>query len=170
VLDRYCNWAAVVAERVCAMGFDFYVSTDDMAHKSGPVFSPQVFHDLVLPRYQKVAEKISLPWVVHSDGNIAPLLPDLLSLPVSAIHPVERAAMDIRELKTRYGKRLCLMGNVDLNILSEGTPQDVADEVRALIRDVGSDGGYILSSGNSLPEYVRPANARAMGATVVRYG
>jgi uroporphyrinogen decarboxylase len=170
VLDRYCDWAATVARRVCAMGFDFFVSTDDMAHKSGPVFSPQVFHDLVLPRYQRVAEQISLPWVVHSDGNIEPLLPDLVTLPVSAIHPVERAAMDIRKLKRKYGKRLCLMGNVDLNTLSEGTPRDVEEEARALIQDVGAGGGYILSSGNSLPEYVKPENALAMGSTVVRYG
>ena len=40
ILDRYCDWVIVVAERVCQMGFDIFISTDDMAFKSAPFFSP----------------------------------------------------------------------------------------------------------------------------------
>ena len=70
--------------------------------------------------------------------------------------------MDIRAGKRRFGGRLCLIGNVDLNTLGMGTPQEVADEVRGLIRDVAPGGGYIISSGNSLAGYLRPENVLAM--------
>jgi len=63
VLDRYFDWSVVVAERVCSMGFDVYVSTDDMAFGTGPFFSPEVFRDLVVPRYRSLAETIELPWI-----------------------------------------------------------------------------------------------------------
>jgi uroporphyrinogen decarboxylase len=51
VLDRYCDWMVVVADQVCRLGFDAFVSTDDMAFKTGPLFSPKVFRELVLPRF-----------------------------------------------------------------------------------------------------------------------
>ncbi len=170
VLDRYFDWSIAVAERVCGMGFDFYVTTDDMAHKTGPLFSPRVFHDLVMPRYRKLASKVTLPWVIHSDGNIEPLLPDLMTLGIAAIHPVERGAMDIRAIKARYGRRLCLLGNVDLNILGDGTVAETEDEVRGLIRDLGPGGGYIVSSGNSLASYLKPENVEAMARAIREHG
>lgn len=170
VLDRYCDWAAAVAGRVCSLGFDAFVSTDDMAFKSAPFFSPQVFRQLVLPRYRRVAERITLPWIVHTDGNILPFLDDLVDLGIAGLHPLEKGAMDIRWVKQRYGRRLCLLGNVDLNLLGLATPDEVTREVRDLIRDVGPGGGYIVTSGNSLAGYLRPENVLALSEAVQRCG
>ena len=170
VLDHYCDWTTVVAERVCQLGFDVFVSTDDMAFKTGPFFSPKVFRELALPRYRRVAEKITLPWVIHTDGNILSFLDDLMSLGIVGLHPNEKGAMDIRAMKREYGDRLCLLGNVDLNILTLGTREDVDEEVRGLIRDVGPGGGYIVTSGSSLAAYVKPENAVALSKAVQKYG
>lgn len=170
VLDRYCDWTTVVAERVCQLGFDVFVSTDDMAFNSAPFFSPAVFREVVLPRYQHVAENITLPWVIHSDGNILPFLDDLMALGIAGLHPIEKGAMDIRAMKRRYGGRLCLLGNVDLNILGMGTTEQVESEVYELIRDVGPGGGYIVTSGNSLAGYLKPENVMALSEAVQKYG
>jgi uroporphyrinogen-III decarboxylase len=170
VLDRYCDWIEVVAERVCRLGFDVFVSTDDMAFNTAPFFSPAVFRDLVLPRYQRVAKQITLPWIIHSDGNVLPLLDDLLTVGIAGLHPNEKGAMDIRAMKQRYGDRLCLLGNVDLNLLGMGNPEAVDQEVRELIRDVGPGGGYIVTSGNSLAGYLLPENVLALSGAVQRHG
>jgi uroporphyrinogen decarboxylase len=170
VLDAYFNWAAVVAERVCRMGFDVYVSTDDHAFKSAPYFSPALWRELIIPRYRRVAGKITIPWVMHSDGNLLPIIDDLIGLGISGLHPIEKEAMDIRQVKRDYGRRICLLGNVDLNILGIGTPEDVDAEVKWLISEIAPGGGYILSSGNSLPNYVQPANVLAMSQAVQKYG
>jgi uroporphyrinogen decarboxylase len=170
VLDLYCEWTAVVAERVCRLGFDVFVSTDDMAFKSAPYFSPSVFRELVLPRYRRVREKITLPWILHSDGNLMPFLDDLVGLGIAGLHPLEKGAMDIRAVKRGYGDRICVLGNVDLNILGMGTVEEVDREVRELIRDVGPGGGYILTSGNSLAGYLKPENVIALAQAVRKYG
>jgi uroporphyrinogen-III decarboxylase len=170
VLDRYCDWIAVVAGRVCQLGFDVFASTDDMAFNTAPFFSPKVFRDLVLPRYRRVAPKITLPWIIHSDGNLLPFVDDLLSLGIAGLHPNEKGAMDIRAMKRTYGDRLCLLGNVDLNLLGMGSPDAVDREVRELIRDVGRDGGYIVTSGNSLAGYLLPDNVLALSRAVQKYG
>jgi uroporphyrinogen decarboxylase len=170
VLDRYYDWMLVVTERVCQMGFDVFVSTDDLAFKTGPFMSPAMFRDLVMPRHQRVAEKISIPWIIHSDGDVMPYLEDFLSLGIIGLHPNEKGAMDIRAMKREYGDRICLLGNVDLNILGLGTRQDVEQEVRDLIRDIGPGGGYIVTSGNSLAGYLRPENVLALSKAVQEYG
>lgn len=170
VMDIYFDWTAAVAERVCRMGFDLFVTTDDHAFKTGPLLSPALFRKFVIPRYQRVRSKITLPWVMHSDGNLMSILDDLIALGISGLHPIEKGAMDIEQMKRDYGQRICLLGNVDLNILGIGTPQDVDDEVRWLMREIAPGGGYIISSGNSLASYLKPDNVLAMAQAIQHYG
>jgi uroporphyrinogen decarboxylase len=170
LLDRYYAWSVAVARRVRDLGFDIYITTDDMAYKTAPYFSPALFRELVLPRYRALAREVTLPWVVHSDGNILPFLDDLVDVGIAGIHPLENGAVDIRAIKRDYGGRLCLLGNVDLNLLGAGPPEAVDAEVRGLIRDLAPGGGYILTSGNSLAGYCLPENVRALAAAARRYG
>jgi uroporphyrinogen decarboxylase len=137
---------------------------------TGPFFSPKFFRQLMVPRIRKIAEKITLPWVHHSDGNILPLLDDLIALGIKGIHPVEKAAMDINHVKERYGNKLCLLGNIDVNTLSSGTPEEVGEEVRKRIKEDAPGGGYIVSSGNSIAAYCKPENVLAMAAAIQKYG
>ncbi len=166
LMDRYTDWAAAVAARVCEMEIDVFVSTDDLAWKQGPMISPVLFRELVLPRFRRVAQQVSKPWIMHSDGNIAPLVEDLLSLGLSGLHPFEPEAMDIRAAKRRWGDRVCLVGNVSLVTLGRGTPAQVEAEAQGLIRDLGPFGGYILSSANSIASYVPVENVMAMKRAV----
>lgn len=170
LLDAYHEWAAVVADTVCDLGFDVYVSTDDMAFNTQPFFSPKVFRELVKPRVEAVAANIRLPWVIHSDGNILPFLEDFIELGITGVHPLEKGAMDVAAVKRDYGDRICLLGNVDLNILGLGTEEETEREVYELIHTAGPGGGYICSSGNSLAGYLKPENVRALSAAVQKYG
>ena len=157
-------------KQVCAIGFDLVWTADDIAFKNGLLLSPKMFRERILPHVRKVAESINIPWILHSDGNLTAVLDDLVDLGISGLHPIEPAVMDIRALKQRYGKRLCLIGNVDVHTLSAGTPAQVEAEVAGLLRDVAPGGGYMLSSGNSLASYCRLENIRAMVATMERFG
>lgn len=170
LLDIYYDWMVVVAERVSQLGFDFYMTTDDFAFKTGMFFSPEIFKELMVPRYKRVLEKVTIPWVLHSDGNIMEVLDILIDLGVAGIHPNEKGAMDIRAMKRDYGNRVCLLGNVDLNLLGMGSPEEVENEVRELIEDVGPGGGYILTSGNSMASYLKPECVMAMAEAVKKYG
>lgn len=170
LFDLYCGWYARAMRRVCALGFDFIWTGEDIAYKSGTYVSPPVFRELFMPRYRRVAEAISLPWLLHSDGNLTPILDDLVELGLNGIHPVEPAAMSLAETKRRYGKRLCLCGHIDLETLSTGTPAEVERLVREAISTAGPGGGYIAGSSNSVTAYCRPENVRAMAEAIRRYG
>jgi uroporphyrinogen decarboxylase len=115
-------------------------------------------------------DKVTIPWILHSDGRIVDVVDLFLDLGAAGLHPLEKGAMDIVAMKRDYGDRVCLLGNVDLNILGAGTPEETANEVRALIRDVGPGGGYIVTSGNSLASYLKPDCVLAMAQAVKKYG
>ena len=99
-----------------------------------------------------------------------PFMDDLVGLGIAGLHPLEKGAMDICAVKRAYGDRICVLGNVDLNILGMGTPEDVDDEVRGLIRQVGPGGEYVVTSGNSLAGYLKPENVVALSRAVQAYG
>lgn len=170
VLERYSDWAVQVARQASHLGFDFLWTADDLAFKTAPILSPAMFKKLIVPHIKKIADAVSIPWVFHSDGNLTSLLPDLVDLGISAFNPVEPGAMDIVAVKKQWGDKICLIGNVDVHLLSTGTPNQVAQEVRRLLHKVAPDGGYILSSGNSLASYCKPENVRAMIETLQAEG
>jgi hypothetical protein len=95
VMDRISGWYARVAEEMCKLDFDFIWAADDIAYHSSPLFSPKTYREVLLPHTSKVAEKITKPWIYHSDGNLLPIMDDLLSQGMNAIHPLEPGSMDL---------------------------------------------------------------------------
>jgi uroporphyrinogen decarboxylase len=170
VLERYVDWQVVVSQNLIEMGYDFLWCFDDIAYKSGPFFSVDVFREYFLPAMQRSSEAITVPWVYHSDGNIMSLMEDLLSLGMDAIHPLEPGPMDLAEVKEMYGKRVALIGNVSVDALSVANPEEIDEIVRQCIEVAGPGGGYMVSSSNSVPSYANPDNVVAMAQAIQKYG
>jgi hypothetical protein len=169
--QRFSDWAAKTIAHLNTMDFDFFWVMDDLAWNQAPFFSPRVFREFIFPYMQEVAQAIKKPWVFHSDGNILPLLDDLVRLGMNAIHPIQPGAMDIGQVKAKYGNHLCLVGNIDVGYtLTRGSPSEVDQEVKERIETVGRDGGYIISSSISITDYCRPENVLAMADAVRKYG
>lgn len=168
VFMRYGEWSAKVHLNLCEMGFDFVWSGGDIAFKTGPFFSPEVFRTIILPAMRISAAGITVPWIYHSDGNLNPILDDLLSLGMNGLHPFEPGGMDILATKQKYGDKLCVVGNVDIDLLTRGTPQEVENQTTRIINSLVPFGGHILSSSNSLASYVKAENVRAMIRAIKR--
>jgi len=170
VLRRYVDWQLVVTRRLVEMGFDFLWCFDDIAFKTGPFCSPADFREFMLPAMQRSAEAITIPWVFHSDGNLMPILDEILSLGPKGLHPIEPGPMDLGEVKAQVGDRVCIIGNVSVDTLSAGTPDEVRQFVRSCIATAGPGGGYMISSSNSIPSYAQPENVQAMVDAIRDYG
>jgi len=169
ILKRYVDWTVEALDALMPVGFDCVLCGDDMAHKTAPFFSPTWFENEVLPLIRRVTDAMTVPWVLHCDGNVEPLFPGLFSLGISGLNPIEPEAMDIFELKRKYGDRLTLIGNIDINTLALGTPDQTWDEVREKISRLTRGGRYVVSSSTSIPEYVKPENYRAMVEAIAEF-
>ena len=138
---------------------------DDVGCSQGLTIQPEILRTHTFPwfrRMKQVCRKRNLPFIYHSDGDISEILDDLLDIGVNALHPIEPKAMDILDLKKKFGKRLCLIGNVDLDLLTRGTPKEVEAAVKQKIQTLAQDGGYVLGSSNSIAQFVDPKNYLAM--------
>lgn len=147
--------------------------SDDIAYSTSLMVSPAFLREYFFPLLKQIgdyARAAGKPLIYHTDGLLFDVFEDILDSGVSALHPIEPKAMDIAELKQTYGKRLCLCGNIDVDLLSRGTPEQVADLVRQRIERVGPGGGYCLGSSNSVPDYARTENFLAMIRTAVEFG
>jgi uroporphyrinogen decarboxylase len=100
---------------------------------------------------------------LHSCGNVQAVIPDLIELGLDILHPIQPEAMDILELRNEFGHRLTFCGGLGTqNLLVNGSPRDVADEVRRLKQEMGRQGGYILEPGITIQADVPLENMVAM--------
>ncbi len=147
--------------------------SDDIAYATGLMVSPDFLREHLFPWMKKMGElahERGMPFIYHTDGVLWEVMEDLIGCGVDALQPIEPAAMDIREVKRRYGHRRCLIGNVEVDLLARGTPEEVRRQVRWLLREVAPGGGYCLGSSNTVTYYVKPENYRAMIEEVLAHG
>jgi uroporphyrinogen decarboxylase len=159
---------------VIAEGADLIVLGDDYAHKTGTIMSPAQFREFILPGLSEIVQNIKnhgAHCVKHTDGNIWAILDDIVSTGIDGIGPLEPGAgMDLAEVKRAVGERVCVVGNVDVDLLCRGTGEQVRQSTWTLIEAVSPGGGHILSSGNSITSAVQPENFRIMVETAHEQG
>jgi len=147
-------------------GVDVVILTDDYAHKTGCMMSPAQFEQYVLPGFGQVVAAVKHAGgycVKHTDGNIWEIIDPIVATGIHGIGPLEPAAgMKLSEVRARFGSGLSVVGNVDVDLLSRGSPEEVAVATRSIIESISPRGGHIVSSGNTITSTVRPANFRAM--------
>jgi uroporphyrinogen decarboxylase len=162
-----------VAERLLEEAgeyIDVLVTGDDLGSQDAPLISPLMYRDIVKPYHAELLSAIKARTrarvFYHSDGNILPLLDDLVEIGVDLLNPVQvsAAAMgDTAALKKRFGNRLSFCGAIDTqSVLPRGTTADVRQEVRRRIQDLAPGGGYILASVHCIQPDVPPQNICAM--------
>ena len=169
-VEKYTDWVGRLITNLQECGFDFFWTFDDMAYKTSVMFSPAVWDEFFAPYLKKAASRFKIPWVFHSDGNLLPLMDKLLELGMNGIHPLEPGAMDVELLKHKYGDKVCLIGNIDINhTLTDASEEEVYRAVEERIRQLGPGGGYIISDSNSVPCYCNPRNILWMAEAVQKY-
>ncbi len=147
--------------------------SDDIAYNEGLMVSPPILERYFFPWLRKIgdlAKSHEKPLIYHTDGAVLPLIPEFISCGVDALHPIDPKAMSLEEVKSKFGDRLCLIGNVDVDLLARGTPMEIRDAVRKNIESAGKGGGYVVGSGNSIPEYVNFDNYLAMIQAAREFG
>ena len=146
---------------------------DDLAFGSGPIISPQAYRDHVFPWYKKIAERCHANDVLllqHSDGDLTSLMEDIVEIGSDLLHPIDPTCMSLRETKEKWGDRLAFAGNVSNELLRSGTPEEVEERVRYLMKHVAPGGGYCLAAGNSVTEWGKFENYIAMLRAAEKYG
>ncbi|MCX7048835.1 MAG: hypothetical protein NTX50_25530 [Candidatus Sumerlaeota bacterium] len=158
-----------------AAGCDGIWISDDFGDNRQGFLRLDHFRELVLPHFAELAETIAnlgVPALLHSCGCIKLYLDDLAQTRIASIHPLQRTAgMDLREVKEKYGRRFCIIGNIDsTRLLPYGTPTQVRAQVREAIEIAAPGGGYVLASDHSLHDGIPIENILELARAGLEFG
>ena len=106
--------------------------------------------------------------MLHSCGNLLPLVDDLMEIGLDGLESLQPEAMDVRELRRRTEGRMMLMGGVGVQrLMPFGKPDEVTREVRGLMQEMSRHGGYVLAAAKPLQSDTPTANAVALVEAVM---
>jgi len=174
VHEVYAQFNAELYMHYMDAGAEFFVESGDLAYHSGPMMSPKKFYEVLLPAYKIITDAIHERGgkiVLHTDGQITPLLDFIIDCGFDGLHSLEpTAGVDIALVKKKVGDKLCLMGNIDIaHVLTYGTKEEVFDAVKYAIKVAGPGGGFIVSAANMHPT-VKIPNLKWMVEATHKYG
>ena len=180
VMDKVVEYGAKFESEVLPeIGdyIDVVRTSDDLATQNGPMLSLEMYRKYVKPRQKKIFQliksKTNAKIYYHSCGSVSYFLDDLAEIGVDVINPVQVSAknMDTKMLKERFGDKLCFWGAIDTQrVLPYGSVKDVEEEVKKRIRDLASNGGYILCAVHNIQPGVPPENIIAMHDAAKKWG
>lgn len=174
--DFYCEYYSRIFEAAGDM-IDLFWIADDFGMQDKLMMSPSHFEQYFVPRLKKLidmAKSHGAKVLLHSDGNVREIIPRLIEIGVDILDPIQPEAegMEPGEIKKEFGDQLCLRGGVSAqDVLSTGSPENVREEVKRRIDQLGPGGGYILSPGHPVLQVDIPTeNIITMYRTAREYG
>lgn len=149
---------------------DVILFGDDLGMQSGPQMSPAMYRALFKPRHSRLwhraKELANVKVMLHCCGGVRELLGDLIEAGLDAINPVQISCtgMDAATLKAEFGRDITFWGGGcdTRSVLSDGTPQEVADHVRRQVQVLSPGGGFVFQQVHNILADVPPENAVAM--------
>jgi uroporphyrinogen decarboxylase len=135
-----------------------------------------MWREWLKPRWKRVWEaalaiKPDLQVWYHSDGNVEPIIEDLIEIGMTILNPVQPECMDQAKLKAQYGDRIAFWGCVGTQTTFPfGSAEDMRQNIRWLIEVMGKDGGLLLAPTHVLEPDVPWENIAAFFAAIDEFG
>lgn len=172
-LERLERYTAILGPYLDVIHFE-----EDLGMQDRPLMRPSVYREMIKPYHQQLfglaKARCDAHLLLHTDGAVAPFIPDFIEMGVDAVNPVQvsAAGMDIQELKREYGRDIAFWGAGcdSQTVLPFGTPAQVADEVRRTIDILAPGGGFIFAPIHNVQAGVPAENTAAMFQTAQEYG
>jgi len=166
LLDRILEMQLALVDKLCEMPVDGIFLGDDWGDQRGVILGPDRWRRFIKPRTARLYERIRSAGKVvltHCCGNVFDIIPDMIEMGLDVLESLQPEAMDVYAIKRKYGKNLRLWGGLGTQqVLPFGSPQEVRDEIRRLIKELGKGGGYILAPAKPLMEDIPAENAVAV--------
>ena len=139
-------WIQLWGEALSEVKIDCVNFWEDMAYRSGPLISPEMFREFMLPPYQRVTSFLKEMGVkvilVDTDGNIEKLIPLFSESGITAIFPFEvQAGNDIVSLRKKY-PHLQILGGIDKIKVAQGR-KAIDEELNSRVPFMLQSGGYV---------------------------
>ncbi len=167
LLERITVIQIELARRYVALGVDGGYFGDDYGAQKSLLFSPKIWRQFFKPRLARLFSVFidaELPLILHSDGDIWPILPDLVDIGLNCLNPVQPEVLEHSRLRRTFGHHLSFYGGISTqSVLPTGTPEQVKEATVACIRALAPEGtGLILGPSHRMQSDIPIENVAAM--------
>lgn len=167
LLERITEIQVVLIQRFIDLGVDGAYFGDDYGAQKNMLISPDLWRRLIKPRLARCFEpfrRAGLPVIMHTDGQIAPILPDLVEIGLTALNPVQPEVLDLGWLKESFGDRLAYYGGISTQtVLPYGSPEEVRRAVQQVVSVLAPGGsGLLLAPSHRMMTDIAVENVDAM--------
>ena len=167
LLDRIMAIQLVLIQRFIDLGVDGGYFGDDYGAQKNLLFSSAQWRKLIKPRlaqlFAPVVER-GLPVIMHSDGQIQKILPDLVEIGLTTLNPVQPEVLDHQWLYENFAGKLSFYGGVSTQtVLPYGSPVEVQAAVQQCVRDLAPEKtGLLIGPSHRMLTDVPVSNVEAM--------
>jgi uroporphyrinogen decarboxylase len=152
--EEKCQAALTAIDRLIEAGADFIFMPNDVAFNAGPFMRPEQFAEFVTPylarQVRRVKDRGAFA-IIHTDGQIMPILDQLAGLGADCLHSIDpMAGVDIAEVKRLTCGRMGLMGNVQCSLLQDGPDEAIRRSALYCLEHASPGGGYVFGTSNTI--------------------
>lgn len=128
---------------------------EDLAGKTGPLLGPNEIEVFVKPYFRKIRDLLfsrgTRLFDMDSDGNVNPILKELIGCGINSMHPFEPAAgMDIVEVRKQYGHQMVMRGGIDKHVLRKDK-NAIRAELEYKMQPLLREGGCVFGLDHRIP-------------------
>lgn len=173
LLEIPYQYHLTAAKKLVEMGVDMIWTGDDVGAQHAMLISPKHWRRFFKSRMANFVAQLKtinpdVKIAYHTDGNILPIIPELIEIGIDVLNPIQPASMDPADVKRQFGDNLCFWGTVDeQHTLPYGTPDSVRAEIIERLRTIGKNGGLILGPTHHVQLDTPLENFWAMVDTIV---
>jgi uroporphyrinogen decarboxylase len=167
LLERITEIQLALIRRYLELGVDGAYFGDDYGAQKGLIMSPASWRGLFKPRLRRMFAPFrerGLPVIMHSDGQIQKIIPDLVEIGLTALNPVQPEVLEHAWLRENFGGKLAFYGGISTQtVLPGGSPEQVRQAVRACREQLAPQGsGLLLAPSHRMMTDIPMENVEAM--------
>ena len=152
---KVCDYLLGMIEQWGNLSVDGIFLTDDWGTQDTLLIQPEIWRKLFKSYYKEIFDtihKYDMHACLHSCGNVAAIIPDLIEIGLDILHSIQPAAMDYRQLAKKFGRDICFYGGIDTQyLLTQGTPSEIKQEIQDLVSTFRAEkAALILSPANTI--------------------
>ena len=171
IISFFSNYLKKLIDIIQKTGVNIFLIADDCGYKKRSFISKEVWQKLFFDPYKEIINKIhsnNQIVIIHSDGYICDLIDVFINLEFDAVQSLEpNSGVDIFSLFKKFRNQICFIGNLDISLLSFGTPSQVKQSVEKLIKKSRKyRSPFILSPTQQINSKCNPVNIKVMSETI----
>lgn len=159
LLDKIMHINIETGKELIRMGADFIWCGDDFGSQNSLIMDIDTWRHHFKPRmkfmfqeFRKTNPDIKIAW--HTCGAVRPLIPEFIELGIDFLNPIQplAAGMEPKALQKDFGDSISFFGGICVqDLMPNGTPQQIKEEVKRRVK-IHGEAGYIIAPAHNIQD------------------